>query len=149
VQFYSRGVIDAERGQIEPPPGAETTQMGYEVVPESFTTVLKGASDAGVPLYITENGIGTDDDKQRVRYLATHLKAAKNAIDEGVDLRGYLYWCSIDNFEWAFGYQRTFGLIACDRTTFERIPKPSADYFGEIARTNTVDPAVTQRFLDA
>jgi beta-glucosidase len=149
VQFYSRGVIDSEKGQLEPPPGAEITQMGYEVVPESFTTVLKGAMDAGCPVYVTENGIGTDDDKQRVRYLATHLAAAKKAIDEGVDLRGYLYWCSIDNFEWAFGYQRTFGLIACDRTTFERIPKPSADYFGEIARTNTVDPAVTARFLSA
>jgi beta-glucosidase len=147
VQFYTRGVIDSERGQLSPPEGAETTQMGYEVVPESFVTVLRNAMDAGLPVYVTENGIGTDDDKQRIRYLATHLQACKRAIDEGVDLRGYLYWCGIDNFEWAFGYQRTFGLIACDRETFERRPKPSADYFGEIARTNTVDPAVTAEFL--
>ncbi len=149
VQFYSRGVIDSEKGQLEPDPGAETTQMGYEVVPESFVTVLKNATDAGLPVYVTENGIGTDDDKQRIRYLATHLHSCKRAIDEGVDLRGYLYWCGIDNFEWAAGYQRTFGLIACDRTTFERRPKPSADYFGEICRTDTVDPKITQEFLDA
>ena len=147
VQFYSRSVLSAKHGQLRPPAGAETTQMGYEVVPESFVTVLKGASDAGVPVFVTENGIGTDDDKQRVRYLATHLASMKHAIDDGVDLRGYIYWCAIDNFEWALGYGPTFGLVACDRKTFERIPKPSADYFGEICRTNTVDPAVTARFL--
>jgi beta-glucosidase len=149
VQFYSRAVISASEGVLPPPPGVETTQMGYEVVPESFTTVLKGAMDAGLPVFITENGIGTADDKQRVRYLATHLAAAKKAMDEGVDLRGYIYWCSMDNFEWNSGYQRTFGLIGVDRQTFERTPKPSADYFGQICRTNSVDPKTTQRFLDA
>lgn len=147
IQFYSRGVIDAERGQVEPPADAETTQMGYEVVPDSFVTVLRNATDAGLPVYVTENGIGTSDDHQRIRYIATHLHACKRAMDAGVDLRGYIYWCSIDNFEWALGYRPTFGLIACDRTTFERRPKPSADYFGEICRTNTVDPAVTADFL--
>jgi beta-glucosidase len=149
VQFYSRSVLSAKEGQVAPPAGAETTQMGYEVVPSSFVTVLKGASDAGVPVFVTENGIGTDDDKQRVRYLATHLHSVRKAMDEGVDLRGYIYWCAIDNFEWALGYRPTFGLIACDRKTFDRIPKPSADYFGEICRTNTVDPSVTERFLNA
>jgi beta-glucosidase len=147
VQFYSRGVIDSEKGMLDPSPEAETTQMGYEVVPDSFVTVLQNATDAGLPVFVTENGIGTDDDKQRIRYLATHLWACKRAIDAGVDLRGYLYWCSIDNFEWTFGYERTFGLIACDRETFERRPKPSADYFGEIARTNALDPDVTAEFL--
>lgn len=149
VQFYSRSVIDSEKGALEPPVEAETTQMGYEVVPSSFVTVLGNATDAGLPVYVTENGIGTNDDKQRIRYLATHLAACKKAIDEGVDLRGYLYWCSIDNFEWAFGYERNFGLIACERETFERRPKPSADYFGEICRTNAVDPDVTAEFLSA
>jgi beta-glucosidase len=149
VQFYSRAVISATEGMLAPPSGAETTQMGYEVVPSSFTTVLKGAMDAGLPVFVTENGIGTADDKQRVRYLATHMASAKKAMDEGVDLRGYIYWCSMDNFEWNSGYQRTFGLIAVDRQTFERTPKPSADYFGQICRTNAVDPKTTQQFLDA
>jgi beta-glucosidase len=149
VQFYSRSVISSTKGVEAPPPGAETTQMGYEVVPESFVTVLNGAADAGVPVFVTENGIGTDDDKQRIRYLATHLASVHCALEGGVDLRGYIYWCAIDNFEWAFGFQRTFGLIGCDRSTFERIPKPSASYFGEICRANAVDPAVTARFLEA
>ncbi len=147
VQYYSRAVLREGR-MVPPPPGAETTQMGYEVVPESFGPVLKNAMDAGVPIYVTENGIGTDDDRQRVRYLSTHLGAVKQAIDEGADVRGYIHWCAIDNFEWTFGFARTFGLIACDRDTFERTPKPSADYFAEICRTNVVDPEVTAGFLD-
>jgi beta-glucosidase len=147
VQFYSRAVVSTD-GVQPPPQGAEITQMGYEVVPESFVTVLKNASDAGVPVFVTENGIGTADDRQRVRYIATHLQSCAHAIDAGVDLRGYIYWCAIDNFEWALGYRPTFGLIACDRETFERTPKPSADYFGEICRSNAVDPKVTASFLD-
>jgi beta-glucosidase len=146
IQFYSRSVL-GESGVLEPPAGAETTQMGYEVVPDSFTTVLVGAMDAGLPVIITENGIGTADDTQRIRYIATHLEAAHKAMQQGCDLRGYIYWCSIDNFEWALGYRPTFGLIACDRNTFERTPKPSADYYGEICRTNTVDPKTTAKFL--
>jgi beta-glucosidase len=146
VQFYSRSVISKD-GAVAPDEGAETTQMGYEVVPDSFVTVLENAADAGVPVFVTENGIGTSDDKQRVRYIATHLASVKRAIDASVDLRGYIYWCAIDNFERALGYRPTFGLIACDRTTFERIPKPSADYFGEICRSNAVDPKVTAQYL--
>ncbi len=149
VQFYSRAVISASLGMLAPPEGAEITQMGYEVVPESFTTVLKGAMDAELPVFVTENGIGTADDKQRVRYIATHLAAAKKAMDEGVDLRGYIYWCSMDNFEWNAGYRMTFGLIGVDRETFERTPKPSAEYFSEICRTSSVDPKTTQQFLTA
>jgi len=103
--------------------------------------------DAGLPIYVTENGIGTDDDRQRIRYIATHLAAVKQAMDEGADVRGYIYWCAFDNFEWTFGYARTFGLIACDRVTFERRPKASADYFAEICRTNAVDPKLTASFL--
>ena len=62
-------------------------------------------------------------------------------------MRGYLYWSSMDNFEWAFGYARTFGLIAVDRETFVRTPKPSAHYFAEIAQANAVDPKTTADYL--
>lgn len=150
VNYYTRAVIDvsAPLNTASPPPGAETTQMGYEVVPECFVTVLEEAAQAtGLPVYVTENGIGTDDDRQRIRFIARHLAAVRQAMDEGTDIRGYLYWCPMDNFEWAFGFARTFGLIAVDRTTFERRPKPSADYFGEICRTNAVDPKLTESFL--
>jgi beta-glucosidase len=149
VNYYSRTRIDvsAPANTAAPPAEAETTQMGYEVVPECFVTVLKDAATTGLPVYVTENGIGTDDDKQRVRFIARHLASVKRAIDEGVDVRGYLYWTAMDNFEWTFGFARTFGLIAVDRETFVRSPKPSAHYFGEIAQANAVDPETTQRYL--
>ena len=148
VNYYSRTLLQKDKGVLAPPQGAETTQMGYEVVPECFVPVQQTATTAGLPIYVTENGIGTSDDKQRVRYIATHLAAVKQAIDEGADVRGYVYWCAMDNFEWTFGFARTFGLIACDRETFERRPKPSADYFSEICRSNAVDPGHTAKFLD-
>ncbi len=150
VNYYSRTQIDvsAPANTARPPADAEITQMGYEVVPQCFAPVLVEAARAtGLPVFVTENGIGTDDDNQRVRYIATHLAAVRQAIDEGADVRGYIYWCAIDNFEWTFGFARTFGLIACDRTTFERKPKPSADYFGEICRANAVEPKITADFL--
>ena len=150
VNYYSRTRIDVSApGNVAAVPSdAEITQMGYEVVPQCFPPVLLEAHRAtGLPVYVTENGIGTDDDRQRVRYIATHLAAVKQAIDEGADIRGYLYWSSMDNFEWAFGYARTFGLIACDRETFVRTPKPSAHYFGEIVRANAIDPKTTERYL--
>ena len=151
VNYYTRARIDASASPrtVPPPAGAETTQMGYEVVPDSFVTVLREAGELGLPVYVTENGIGTSDDRRRIRFLDSHLRAVRRAIDAGVDVRGYLHWCAVDNFEWAFGYQRTFGLIACDRETFERTPKPSAHYFGEIVAANGLDPGVTDRYLSA
>ncbi len=150
VNYYSRTRIDisAPAYTADVPADAEITQMGYEVVPQCFPPVLVEASRAtGLPVYVTENGIGTDDDHQRVRYIATHLAAVRQAMDEGADVRGYLYWSSMDNFEWAFGYARTFGLIAVDRETFVRTPKSSAHYFAEIARANAVDPKTTASYL--
>jgi beta-glucosidase len=150
VNYYTRTVVDVSKpGYRAPhPSGAEVTQMGYEVVPDSFVTVLTDAArSTGLPVYVTENGIGTDDDTQRVRFIARHLAAVRKAMDEGADIRGFIYWCAMDNFEWTFGFARTFGLIACDRQTFQRTPKPSADYYGEICRANAVDPILTERFL--
>jgi beta-glucosidase len=149
VNYYSRTVLRRDEGVVAPPPGAEITQMGYEVVPDCFTPVLVEAMTSGLPIYVTENGIGTADDRQRIRYIATHVAAVRRAIDEGADVRGYIHWCAMDNFEWTFGFARTFGLIECNRQTFERTPKPSAEYFAEICRTNAVDPAVTAEFLSA
>ena len=150
VNYYTRTVIDVTKpgNTAAPEAGAETTQMGYEVVPECFVTVLKLAAEkTELPVYVTENGIGTADDHQRVRFIARHLAAVRQAMDEGADIRGYMYWCPMDNFEWAFGYRMTFGLIAVDRETFERTPKPSASYYAEICRSNAVDPEVTARYL--
>ena len=65
-----------------------------------------------VPLLVTENGIGTDDDEQRIRYVQAALEGVLDCIDEGIDVRGYTYWSLLDNFEWAFGYRPRFGLVA-------------------------------------
>src|SRR6185436_7306143 len=87
----------------------------------------------GVPILITENGIATADDEQRVNYTSSALRHLFSAIDEGIDVRGYLHWSALDNFEWGH-WKPTFGLIAVDRQTFERTPKPSLAWLGGIAR---------------
>jgi beta-glucosidase len=89
-------------------------------------------------LLVTENGIGTDDDEQRIEYVQAALEGVLRAISEGIDVRGYTYWSLLDNFEWAYGYRPRFGLVSVDRTTFERTPKPSAHWLGQIAKENAI-----------
>ena len=87
-----------------------------------------------VPIVVTENGIGTDDDAQRMAYVRTALEGVLACLADGIDVRGYTYWSLLDNFEWAFGYRPKFGLVSVDRTTFDRTPKPSAQWLGQIAK---------------
>ncbi|GAB7036979.1 MULTISPECIES: family 1 glycosylhydrolase [Catenuloplanes] len=87
-----------------------------------------------MPLYVTENGIATTDDTERLDYLHTHLAALARAVAEGVDVRGYLHWSAFDNFEWSEGYRPRFGLVAVG-DDFTRTPKPSAYAFARVART--------------
>ena len=87
---------------------------------------------------MTENGIGTDDDEQRIDYVGTALAGVRRCIDDGIDVRGYTYWSLLDNFEWAFGYGPRFGLASVDRTTFVRTPKPSATRYAQIIRANAL-----------
>jgi beta-glucosidase len=138
VQYYSRERLDpAVPGYAAPPPeGAELTLMGWEIHPDGLRQTLHSAARAGLPIVITENGIATADDAQRVAYLRSHLAAVKQAMDEGVDVRGYLYWSSFDNFEWSEGYRPTFGLIGIDREDgLRRVARPSAEAYGRLART--------------
>ncbi|HWC37038.1 MAG TPA: family 1 glycosylhydrolase, partial [Acidimicrobiales bacterium] len=95
----------------------------------------------GVPLLVTENGISTDDDDRRVEYVRRALGGVRRCLDDGIDVRGYTYWSALDNFEWTLGYGPKFGLVAVDRTTFERRPKPSASWLGAVARANALDVA--------
>jgi beta-glucosidase/6-phospho-beta-glucosidase/beta-galactosidase len=98
----------------------------------------------GLPIMVTENGVADENDELRPAYLRDHLAAVADAIDAGVDVRGYLFWTAWDNFEWAEGYTKRFGLIAVDRDTQARTPKPSAALFAEICRTREV-PADLRR----
>jgi beta-glucosidase len=144
LQYYTRTRTDASGGGLDtapPPEGAETTLMGWEVHPAGFGAMLRRIAEAGLPVVVTENGIATADDAQRVRYLASHLSEVEQVLAEGVDVRGYLYWSSFDNFEWARGYAPTFGLVGVDRADgFRRTPHPSAHLFGEVARRGDLTP---------
>ncbi len=139
VQTYSRSRVGPD-GVFGPEDGVETTLMGYEFWPEALEGTIRRAWEVTeeTPIYVTENGIGTDDDTRRVTYVQRALRGVRRCLDDGIDIRGYTYWSGFDNFEWALGYKPTFGLVAVDRTTFERTPKPSAAWLGEIARTGTL-----------
>lgn len=142
VQYYRKQWVDPASPTLftDPPNGSRLTQMGWAVHPDGLRQVLHRAAQTGLPLYVTENGIATEDDTERVGYLATHLAAAAKARDEGVDLRGYVHWSAFDNFEWAEGYGPKFGLIAIDRDkNFTRTPKPSAYAFARVATTGRLD----------
>jgi beta-glucosidase len=115
------------------------TQMGYEFWPEALEqTIRYAAAQAKVPVYVTENGIGTGDDTRRIEYIKRALAGVQKCLADGVDVRGYVHWSLLDNFEWIFGYRPTFGLVAVNRDTQERTVKPSARYLGEIARRNSL-----------
>jgi beta-glucosidase len=143
LQYYFRMRVDASRPdfQAPPPQGAETTQMGWEVYPAGFGRMLRRVAESGLPVVVTENGIATADDAQRVRFLRSHLRELKAALDDGVDVRGYLHWSAFDNFEWAHGYAPTFGLVGIDRADgLRRVVRPSAVLYGEVARTGSLAP---------
>lgn len=142
LQYYTRFQIDATvPGFIAAPAAeAETTQTGWEVYPDGLGRMLRRIAEAGLPIIVTENGIATADDSQRIRFLAAHLRRVKQAMDAGVDVRGYIYWSSFDNFEWAHGYGPTFGLIAIDRDNhYRRVVRPSAVAYGTVARSGSLD----------
>ena len=100
-----------------------------------------GGDPAAYPILITENGIATADDTQRIRYTDEALQGLLETIADGIDVRGYLHWSLLDNFEWGH-WEPTFGLIAVDRETFERTPKPSLAWLGQVAQRNALPAEV-------
>ncbi len=137
VQTYTRARVGPD-GTLPPQAGVGTTQMGYEFWPQALEGTIRRAWEktGGLPVMVTENGVGTDDDSARIAYVTEALTGVRRCIDDGIDVRGYLYWSLLDNFEWILGYDPTFGLIAVNRETFERHPKPSAAWLGGIAQAN-------------
>ncbi|MFI7428331.1 GH1 family beta-glucosidase [Micromonospora sp. NPDC049836] len=130
------------------PPGGPVTEMGWLIEPAGLTRLLErvGADHPGLPIMITENGAAFPDDRtdelgrvaddDRVRYLDGHLRAAHDALARGVDLRGYLVWSLLDNFEWAEGYRKRFGIVHVDYPTQRRTPKRSARWYQEVISRN-------------
>lgn len=140
INYYFRSNLrsDGAHGFTDVPlAGVERTQMGWEVYPQGLDDLLrrfKAVYPNLPPIYITENGMASDDtvvdgrvhDAQRQSYLQRHFAAVSRAMDAGVEVRGYFVWSLMDNFEWAFGYERRFGLVHVDYTTQVRTLKDSA-----------------------
>lgn len=138
LQYYTRARIDSRSPQLlaPPPDGAETTDSGWEVYPTGFGQMLQRISAARLPIIVTENGIATTDDSQRLRFLAAHLAVLKQEMDRGLDVRGYFVWAAFDNFEWGAGFRPRFGMIGIDRADgMRRVVRPSAVAFGRLAST--------------
>jgi beta-glucosidase len=138
VQTYTRSRVGKD-GDLPAEAGVELTQMGYEFWPEALEqTIRYAAAQAKVPVYVTENGIGTEDDTRRIDYIKRALAGVSRCLRDAIDVRGYIHWSLLDNFEWIFGYRPKFGIVAVDRETQERTPKPSARLLGDIARSNAI-----------
>ena len=136
VQTYTRELIGPD-GVRAPPKDAQFTSAHMEYYPQALeATIRYTAANVRVPIYVTENGCSTDDDSQRVAYINTALQGVANTLKDGIDVRGYVHWSLLDNFEWIFGFGPRFGLIDVDRTTMKRTIKPSARLLGKIARAN-------------
>lgn len=142
INFYTRAVVKAgEHSDYESiPQDAPKTDIGWEIYPQALTDLMTGFKaryDNLPPIYITENGAadntgisdGAIDDQMRVGYYDNHLMAVHNAIEAGVDVRGYFAWSLMDNFEWAEGYSQRFGIVHVDYDTLVRTPKRSAGVF--------------------
>ena len=153
VNYYSRGVMRAESADV-PLRSVRVlqkqhahTETSWEVYPEGLADTLRWVSEryGNLPLYVTENGAAFYDpptvdafarDPLRVEYFREHLRAARRAMAEGVNLRGYFAWSLLDNFEWSYGYGKRFGIVHVDFDTLERTPKSSARYYSEVIRSH-------------
>ena len=154
LNYYTRSVVRHDPQGWPVPvqavrqPGAVYTEIGWEVYPPGLTEALLWMHrvSGGLPLYVTENGAafadpptavdGVVDDPQRVDYLRSHLQAVHAAVAQGADVRGYYAWSLLDNFEWAHGYSKRFGLVHVDFATQCRTPKSSARFYAEVIAAN-------------
>ena len=154
VNYYTRAVVGHDdsvpflRAAPVPQPDVEHTDLDWEVHPASLTRTLLWIREryGSIPLYVTENGAAFPDpdtsppegldDGRRVAYFRAHLRALRVAIDRGADVRGYFAWSLLDNYEWACGYAKRFGIVHVDFATQKRTPKASARYYAEVVRTN-------------
>lgn len=141
-----------------PPPDAETTDKGWEIYPEALYEQLRDLQTnyGNLPVYVTENGAAFPDkveedrdgnlrvyDQQRIDFFARYLEQVQRAIEAGANVKGYFVWSLLDNFEWADGYHKRFGIVYVDYETMQRIPKDSYYWFREIVREGRLEPHTT------
>ncbi|SDO62153.1 beta-glucosidase [Klenkia soli] len=138
MQIYSCARIGPD-GPVAGDP-ALMTKAHMEYRPGALGASVRRVSEVlpGTPIVVTENGIATGDDAQRVEFTTEALRSLSAAIADGADVRGYVHWSLLDNFEWFAGYGPTFGLVEVDRQTFVRTPKPSLAWLGGVAQANAV-----------
>src|SRR5690606_17533267 len=154
VNYYTRSVARNDpsawpvRASSVPQKQHTHTETGWEVYPQGLTDTLLWLKEryGNPPVYITENGAAFFDPPQvegpllddplRVDYLRTHLRAVHAALRAGADIRGYFVWSLLDNFEWAHGFSKRFGIVHVNYATLARTPKASARLYSDIIRTN-------------
>jgi beta-glucosidase len=153
INYYSGDIVKADPSESMGAKimgrGLPKTEMGWEIYPEGFYKILKGVQDEYNPkeVYVTENGAAFDDkvennavhDQKRIDYLRDHISQAHKAIEDGVKLRGYFVWSLMDNFEWAQGYSKRFGITYVDYKTQKRILKDSAKWYSNVISKNAVE----------
>ena len=132
VQAYFRFRVGA-RGIEQPPAGTPLTDAGYEYYPQALGGAVRlAARKTDKPIYVTESGIAAADDNCRIAWLDASVSELRKCLADGIEVRSYIYWSLLDNFEWTQGYSQRFGLVSVDRDTFARTMKPSARHFGRL-----------------
>jgi beta-glucosidase len=147
LNYYARVLVDSTSGEAmtlggkrrSSEPDRFADEMGWEVFPPGLHHQLVRVAKLGRPVMVTENGMATLDDAARTAHLLEHLRQVGRAIEDGADVRGYFYWSLLDNFEWAEGYSRHFGLVAVDRATLERRPRPTSEVYRRIIAANAIE----------
>jgi len=146
LNYYSRDIVsfDASRAnelfaERSVPAFAPVSDLGWELYAEGLGVLLRRLEKRGKPLWITENGIADAADTRRASFIRAHLAEVARAIGDGVDVRGYLHWSLLDNFEWAEGYAPRFGLYAVDYATQTRSLRPSGEVYAQIIESRRVE----------
>ena len=136
------GVVERFADMAEPEQllkdGVRRTQMGWEWRPTAVAATVRRVASIhpGKPIVVTEHGVATSNDEERIEFIRDGLVALHRVIEDGIPLRGYVHWSAFDNFEWAYGFSMKFGLIGVDPRTQLRDVRPSAHYLGAIASSN-------------
>ncbi|TSA45638.1 glycoside hydrolase family 1 protein [bacterium] len=135
LKFSFSKFVDRKTGK------GDSTDKCWEIFPQAIYEVLLQLKKYDLPIYITENGIADKRDAKRARYIESYLREIHKAIGRGVDVRGYLYWSLLDNYEWPMsekntGYEMKFGLVEVDFKTLGRAARKSAGYFAAICKSN-------------